>query len=496
MKKINILWIMTDQHRADCLGFMGHPVIQTPHLDRLAATGVVFENAFCQSPVCMASRASLFTGRYPTTIRVRGMGILPPQEMTFPEILGRNGFHTGAFGKLHLTPELYTRDQIKSDSPILDWHRFAKDAELVPIPDDPFKENYGFQYLVACEDVLQGAFQSWLLARNPELSNRTSERLTPDDPADLFVSPYPSPYHPTTFIAEKAAEFILGQNNEKPWFTFCSFIAPHHPFEAPADQLARYRDVDVPLPQCKGGVEPTCIPDQVKMAIGEMDQYPEEVQRRIVGHYLASISLIDDGVGRLVAALEQSGQMENTIIMFTADHGEFLGNHGLLRKPSLHYDETLRVPLMIHLPGGKACRRIPGLVELTDVYPTMLGLLGVVPNSGLQGMDWSPQLHSGGDIGRPDIYSDMFDLEPQRFGNRFGPYAAVLTLRTEQWKLNLYPTAGAQYGQLFNLQDDPDESCNRYTDESCRAVREDLLWRLIQRQHLMTDPLPLCLTQF
>ena len=497
MKKPNVLWIMTDQHRADCLGYMGHPIVQTPHLDRLAATGVVFENAFCQSPACMASRASLFTGRYPTTIRVRGMGVLPPQETTFPEMLRRNGFHTAAFGKVHLTPELYTRDRLKSDIPILDWRRFASDAALSPIPDDPFKGNYGFETHVGCEDCLKGAFLAWLKERCPELSDRKPERFSPDGPRDLFVSPYPSPFHSTTFIAEKAAQFLQAQNGDKPWFTFCSFIAPHHPFEAPADQIARYEEDSVPLPQRKGGVETAFIPpDRARTAIDEMDRYSEAIQRRIVCHYLASISLIDDGVGRLITALEQSGQLDETIVVFTADHGEFLGNHGLLRKPSLHYDETLRVPLMIRLPGGEACRRVPGLVELTDIYPTLLGLMGIDPNAGLQGMDWSTALRAREAIGREDIYSDMFDIAPQRFGEFTGPYTAVLTLRTPRWKLNLYPMAGAQYGQLFNLQEDPEESRNRYADAACRTVREEMLWRLIQRQHRMTDPLPLYLTQY
>jgi len=135
---------MTDQHRADCLGCMGHPAIQTPHLDRIGTEGIVFENAFCQSPVCMASRAALFTGRYPEAVRVRGMGVLPPWETTFPEVLKRSGYRTGAFGKVHLTPERYTRDQLGSDVPILDWRRFADDAELPPFLDDLSKRDYGF----------------------------------------------------------------------------------------------------------------------------------------------------------------------------------------------------------------------------------------------------------------------------------------------------------------------------------------------------------------
>ena len=494
---MNVLWIMTDQYRADCLGYMGHPVVQTPHLDRLAAaSSVVFDQAFCQSPVCMASRAVLFTGRYPTAVHVRGMGVLPPSETTFSEVLQRHGFRTGAFGKVHLTPEQFTQRELHTDLPTLDWRQFAEPGLIPPIPDDPGKENYGFQVHVGCEDILQGRFRAWLGEHAPELLAAHHTAL-PGGPGDLFVSPYPSEFHPSTFIAKSAEEFICTQDGSQPWFAFCSFIAPHHPFEAPADQIARYALDSIPLPARKGGVEPACIPQPAASAIGEMQRYSEAIQRRILLHYYASISLIDDNVGCLLAALERSGQSEDTLILFTSDHGEFLGNHDLLRKPSLHYDETLRVPLLIHLPGGGLrSRHEPGLVELTDVFPTLLGLLGVPSPSGVQGIDWSTALRQGGQIGREDIYSDMFDLMPQKFGTLTGPYMAVQTLRTERWKLNLYPTAGRQYGQLFDLQADPDESRNLYADSQYAGVREDLLWRLASRCHLNTDPLPPYLTQF
>jgi arylsulfatase A-like enzyme len=494
---MNVLWIMTDQHRADCLGFMGHPVVQTPHLDRLAASGIVFENAFCQSPACMASRAVLFTGRYPTAVRVRGMGVLPPSETTFPELLRRRGYRTAAFGKVHLTPEQYTRAQLRSETPTLDWRRFAADAALAPAPDDPCKENYGFEIHVGCEDILVGQFHDWLRRKQRQVFDRRPERFAADGPGDLYVSPYPAEFHPTTFIAEETAQFIREQKDSGPWFAFCSFVAPHHPFEAPQTEIDRYAEDSIPLPAWKGGVAADFIPPPASKAIGETQHYPPEIQRRIVWHYLAAVSLIDAGVGRVLEALEKSGQMDKTLIVFNSDHGEFLGNHGLLRKPSLHYDETLRVPLLIRLPGGQAGgRRVPGLVELTDVHPTLLGLLGIPRNTGVQGRDWSGALRAGGPIEREDVYSDMFDLTPQRFGELFGPYMAVQTLRTPRWKLNLYPTTEARFGQLFDLRNDPDETCNLYADPGSRAVREELLWRLLQRIERNTDPLPLYLTQF
>jgi len=493
---MNVLWIMTDQHRADCLGCMGHPVIQTPNIDRLAAEGVVFENAFCQSPVCMASRASIFTGRYPAAVRVRGMGILPPQETTLPEVLRRHGYRTGAFGKVHFTPELYTRDQLHSDVPILDWRPFAEAAALRPIPDDPYKENYGFEVHVGCDDACQGNFRAWLAERAPKLKDCTPERPTDgSSPGDLYVSPFPSEYHQSTYIATEAERFLRAQRPGRPWMTLCSFVAPHHPFEAPADQIARYEPDAVPLSQPEVDVDARFVPPRPAAAIGEMARYAPDVQRRIVLHYLASISLIDDAVGRLLDALRETGQADETIVLFVADHGEFAGGHGLLRKPSIHFDETLRVPLVLRAPGVGP-RRAAGLVELVDLYPTLLGLLGVQINPGVQGRDLSAALRAGQPVGREDIYADMFDMAPQVAGKASGPYEACLTLRSERWKLNVFPDAGPQFGQLFDLHDDPQEARNLYADPARAAVRHELLWRLMARHHQQVDPLPLRLTQW
>lgn len=493
----NVLWIMSDQHQAACLGCMGNDVIRTPNLDKLAADGVLFENAFCQSPACMASRASVFTGRYPEAIRVRGMGVLPPQETTFPEVLQRHGYHTGAFGKVHFTPERYTRQELGSDVPIIDWRRFADDAKLVPIPDDPCKENYGFQVHVGCDDAGQGNFQAWIEQVAPELAGRNRPEAPPDCPRDLFVSPYPTQFHQSTYIAAQAIDFIRSQDGSAPWFAFCSFVAPHHPFEAPADQIERYNLDDIPLPPFKGGVDITDPPGRLPGVIGELDRYPETVQRRIAQHYYASISLIDDCVGNLLDALETTGQRNNTLIVFLSDHGEFAGNHGLLRKPSFHYDDLIRIPLILNAPAGMVrSQRVNGLVELVDVYPTLLALLGIPANAGVQGTDWSGALRNGDRIGRADIYSDMFDMDPMVCEKGGGPYAAVQTLRTEEWKLVVYPQATLTCSQLFDLKNDPDETTNLFHDPAFRDKREEMLWRLVQRVHANVDPLPLRLRQW
>ncbi len=488
---MNVLWIMTDQLRADCLGYIGHLSVQTPNIDALADKSFVFENAFVQSSVCMASRGSMLTGRYPSTIKVHGMGILPPSEITIAETLQRNGYITGAYGKTHLTPEDYTRDVLEQDVPNLNWRSFIDEAHFPPILKDICKENYGFMEHIGADDRNQGEFFEWIRNIKPDLLDVPKVIPFPDVPRgkEIFISPYPSAYHQTTFVAKKTQEFITRNHGASPWFGFCSFQAPHHPFQAPQDQIDKYPIADIPLPEKKGGVDKDSIPYPVSTAIGEMNLYSEEVQRTVIQHYFASISLIDDCVGSLVKSLKETGQYEDTIIIFTSDHGEFLGNHELFRKPTVHYDELLKVPLVLHIPDQvQHARRINDLVELVDLYPTLLSFLDIPHNPGLQGMDHMQALKKGKSLGREDIWSDMYDM-PER------AYKAVQTLRTTKWKLNVYPTSSRKYGQLYDLQNDPDESFNLYNDPNCRDIKDDLLWRLHKRAFAQKDPLPVMLTQ-
>ena len=332
------------------------------------------------------------------------MGILPPDEVTTPEVLQRHGYATGAFGKVHFTPELHTQRILKSDIPILDYRRFAEDALIRPIPEDPFKRNYGFQEHVGCEDCLRGEHRAWLQRVNPRLLQE-AKRPVAGGPADLYVSPYPAAYHESTFIARQTIDFIERQTGSKPWFAFCSFIAPHHPFEAPREQIDRFDARAVEIPPQATEAERRLLPERVAQAWREMDGWTEQGRREVMRHYAAAISLVDDCVGLLLAALQQRGGLGNTLIVFTSDHGEFACHRGLVRKPSLHYDDVLRVPLILRMPYGTGGgRRIEGLVELADLHPTLLGLAGIAPNPGVQGIDWSAALRTGGAIGRTSIY--------------------------------------------------------------------------------------------
>jgi arylsulfatase A-like enzyme len=504
---MNILWIIADQLQADCLGFMGNPIIQTPHLDELAAQSFVFERAYVQTPVCMGSRASMMTGRYPATCGAKGMGILPPQEITIAETLKRQQYRTGMFGKLHLTPQQYTRQQLGTDIPISDWRVFKDAARLPDIVDDPCKHNYGFDELIDCDDSNRGVYQQWLKEQTGydekyrdgvELTaagNRPEPMFPGAGCNDVFVSPVPSNLHHSSFISSEAEQFIRRRKDAGSWFAWCSFIHPHHPFEAPQDQIDRYPLADIPLPdKAKGEPCPDDFPSSVNNVIGGFSALPQKAQRTLIQHYYASISLIDDNVGKLISALKETGQWDNTIIIFASDHGEFAGERGLMKKPSFHYEELIRVPLSIRVPGQEVnAQKLDGLVEMVDIYPTLMGLLEMEIHPGVQGRDWSDALLHGGKIGREEIHCESFGPFTE---NHSGGYGKVQTLRTEKWKLSIYPDDDQEHGLFFDMEKDPLETTNLYHDPQYQKQREEMLWRLLRRKFQETDPLPIRLSQW
>jgi arylsulfatase A-like enzyme len=515
---MNILVIMADQLRADCLGYIGHPVVRTPNLDRLAGEAFVFEKAYIQVPACLGSRSSILTGRYPATNRAHSMRILPPEEITLAEDLKRGGYRTGVFGKLHLTPQQYTLQTLGSRVPISDWRAFKEGAKLREIGDDPAKDHYGFEDRVECEDVLKGNWEQWLKERmdRPEsypdgeagmrrfrpgvelvASGQRPPPLFPGGEAEgsggLFVSPVPSQLHHSTFIASEAEEFVRGRAGAGPWFGLCSFVHPHHPFEAPADQIEKYPLEMIELPKPMGEPSAADLPPTSAGAIGQFNRLAPEAQRAVLRHYYASISLIDDCVGRLIDTLEQTDQLNDTIIVFASDHGEFAGAHGLLLKPPIHYEELIRVPLFIRAPGHGRGRRIQGMVELVDLYPTLMGLLGREIHSGVQGIDHSRALLRNEPIGREEIHCESYEPFYRGPGNYYG---SAQTLRTEKWKLSVYPGATADQGFLFDLENDPGESTNLYHDPNHAATRHEMLWRLLRKKFHQQDPLPIRLSQF
>lgn len=500
----HVVLFLCDQLRADALGFMGNDIVQTPNLDRLASRGVVFDNMFVQTPVCMGSRACLLTGRYLRTIRMgNGSPLLDPHETTITEILRRSGYRTGMFGKLHLTPQEYTRRDLGSDRPIIDPSPFLGPAGLPPMTDDPLKQNYGFTDAVGFEDILWGEYRDWIKERDPALAARMPtdsagygdcwKPLGADDIgsgslADVGHSTIPPELHPSSFIAESACAFFKEHHSASPCFMHVSFVDPHHPFDPPEEVAASYPAGDMPLPKYNDTGE-LVWPDRMKQEAYDFSNVTPELTQTTISCYYAMIDMIDRSVGMVLDEIEAAGQMDNTLFIFMADHGEYLGDYGLFRKGSFCYDNLLRVPSFISWPGHVAQgKHVSGLVEEVDLAPTILGLLGMPEEPGMQGRNMATNMNGElSCIGRPWTFTECY----QGF---WGPFINCWTLRSETAKLNYYPTD--RIGHLFDLKNDPDERDSLFDSAAHRDLRDEMMGNLIECVHSQVDPLPRMISQY
>ncbi|MBI3974370.1 MAG: sulfatase-like hydrolase/transferase [Chloroflexi bacterium] len=508
----NVILLMADQLRADALGYAGNPVVQTPNLDRLARSGAVFENTFVQTPVCMASRASIFTGRYPRSIRVPSMGVLPPTETTLAEELHRTGYATGLFGKLHFTPMGYTTRTLGHDYETNDASPFLAAAGIDSVAtraaaEDPMKRNYGFDVNKGVGDHTWGHYLDWLQEVAPEhVQDHVAEnwglgragvhygdsppatRLFQPTVTDFFDSHMPAEVHPSSWMVQEALAFARA-NGDRPWFAHVSFVDPHHPFNAAVPYNRLYRPEDMPVPDeiDRDACFPPGLPEGVANRIRRYAEPGPEFWQWARANYYGMVSHIDWCVGRLLDGLEAMGQLDSTLIVFTADHGEYVGDHRLLYKGSLHFDGIMHVPFVVawgdRLRRG---RRVRSMVQQIDIYPTVLSLLDLPIHSGVQGKDLSSVLRGGPEVGYDRVTCELDQLpDPQ--------YVPAHTIRSQEWKLSYLPVA--RTGMLFNLLDDPGERRNLYFEPGCANVREEMLKDLLQHLYETKDPLPIRLSQ-
>ncbi|HVG98254.1 MAG TPA: sulfatase-like hydrolase/transferase, partial [Chloroflexota bacterium] len=432
-RRPNVLLIYTDQLRWDALGCNGNPDVRTPHLDRLAAEGVTFRRHFVQNPVCMPSRVSFLTGRYPSALGISHMGVpVPPQTVTLPRMLKPFGYATAMLGKLHFLPHA-NRD-----------HR-----EVHP--------DYGFDVLEESDEPgpYEDAYRAWVRRVAPEhldaispglppmaeVWNRALGRVDPvAHPAERFPKralPFRAPSHLThaAFVAERSMDFIAA-HPDRSWLCVASFYSPHSPWVAPQEFLDLYDPATLRLP---------AFPPPADAARAGTDF--DDAGLRAARHgYYAMISEVDHHVGRLLALLEASGQARDTVVVFTSDHGDWLGEHLRHGKGYPASDQVSRVPLLLRWPAGGPAdapgRPVDALVEAVDVLPTLLACAGVPVPPTVQGRSLLPLLR----------------------GERGGARDSALTeargwkaLRTERYRYVCRVTAGGPEEHLWDLERDPGE---------------------------------------
>jgi arylsulfatase A-like enzyme len=404
------------------------------------------------------------------------------------------------FGKLHLTPQQYTYQILKSRHSIVDASPFLEDAGLPPMPDDPFKQRFGFQDVVGHEDGLWGEYTEWVAERDSDLAAILPDwgmgpwegwkRIEPQAENSLkSVGPTMTPpeLHPSWFVGETAADYFTAHHNEGPCFLHVSFVDPHPPFNPPAEIAAEYDPDQMPMPDYSdtGDLE---WPESLRERWYRFDGVTPELARTAIAYYYATIDMIDRAVGELVDAVEAAGEMKNTLFVFIADHGEFLGSYGLWMKGSFHYDCLIRVPCFVSWQGKlPAGQRVDGLSESIDIMPTVLDLAGLPIGPQIQGRDLSAGLRGEEAIGRPWAFTESYLA-------LWGPFVNCFTVETDMAKLNYYPTD--HLGHLFDLEQDPDERHNVFEDPGRRGLRDEMMATLVECLHGQRDPLPRITTQY
>ncbi|MBN1642921.1 MAG: sulfatase-like hydrolase/transferase [Anaerolineae bacterium] len=465
VKRPNILWICTDQQRYDTVRALGNAAIRTPNLDRLVREGVAFTRAYCQCPICTPSRASALTGRYPSTIHVNrnGNAFFPGEVELITRRLAREGYDCGLAGKLHLS---------------------AANGRVEKRPDDGYRV-FKWSHHPTPEPywpTAAHAYQQWLHDQGHAWDEIYGAETVPGwTPNAYSGAGVPAALHQTTWCANEAIAFMR-EARDGPWLMSVNPFDPHPPFDPPAEYLARM-DVDaMPLPL----FQPEELESQLDF-LGIDFQTEEPVDpstydaRRMVAAYYAQIELIDDQVGHMLDALEESGQRENTIVIYTSDHGEMLGDHGLLWKGCRFYEGLVHVPLILAWPGHyQAGLRCDALVELVDLAPTLLQSLGLPVPDEVQGRSLLPLLQGKGDgVHRAFVraeYHDALDRAHASHANM---------MFDGRHKLAVYH--GVPTGELYDLERDPHEFVNLWDDPGSQELKYSMLESLFDAVMLATD---------
>ena len=452
MPRPNILILYTDQLRWDALGCNGNLDVKTPNLDRLAAQGATFTRYFVQNPVCMPSRVSFLTGRYPSSLGITHMGVPVPEDMlTLPRMLGPYGYRCANVGKLHFLPHA-NRD-----------HR-------EPHP------SYGFDVLEESDEPgpYEDAYRAWVRHQAPELMDAVSPGLPPaaetwyralgikdtvTHPNERFPKralAFRGPSHltHTAFVAERSMDFIR-ESGTQPWLCIAGFYSPHSPWVAPQEFIDLYDPSTIRLPS---------FPPEVDARRPGTD-YSDEGLREARRGYYAQVSEVDHHCDRILKLLDTLGQAENTVVIFTADHGDWLGEHLKHGKGYPGSDPASRVPLLVRYPGAvkRAGRKVDDITEALDVLPTLLECAGVPVPPAVQGRSLFPVLHDEGGEVRDSAITEARGWK---------------ALRTARFRY-VCESTGAEH--LWDVESDPGEYQDLAADPAYAEPLSELRHRLLSR---------------
>jgi choline-sulfatase len=423
-RRPNVLWICSDDHAAYVAGCYGNTTVRTPNIDRMAGGGMRFDGAYCNSPICTASRASFLTGRYPRSVGVTLLpSALPEKELTLGELLQAAGYDTAYFGKIGINTEVSHGFSNRLDlKDVRDWLRARGGPRPLPAgvavqpPWKPFRD----------------PARIWLNA-----DNRPADYVDADSPATFFT---------------ESAEQYLAAHRDRPFFLMLGYYEPHSPFRYPVEFRGRHDPAGFVVPWVGPEDE-----DQVPKIFRDLSG---QDRQGIQAAYYTSVEYLDAKVGRLLQALDRLGLADNTVVVYTGDHGYQLGQHGRFEKHCM-YEESVRAPLLIRYPPAvKPGSSSAALVEFIDILPTVLDLCGVETPKDVQGRSLAGLLRGRTDRHREQVFVEYGHSEEAMV--RDGRYKCVF-IRGKRERDDGYATGRPLPGnvvKLFDEQDDPGEFTN------------------------------------
>ena len=447
----NIVLITGDHLRWDHVAANGNDAIVTPRMDRLASEGVTFRAHFTVGVACAPNRASLMTGRYPHAHGVISNGVTMPQdEVTLTHVLREAGYYTGQMGKLHFLPHK-DRDH-REPHPPYGFHQMRISDEPGPYDD---------------------AYGRWLWAQGEDVREKARVTMPGDRPRfEHYVFEGDDSTTHASWVATETLTFIedtLRRHPDRPFFVHAGFYAPHPPLNPPASSLALYEGRELP-PRRYSTDEVSLLPPVLARSMTALIETPEDTWDSYRRYFYAMVSHLDENIGRIVDAVEQAGIADRTVFVITSDHGDYLGDHNLTSKSARPYDGALRIPLIFHGPGVPANVTSDELVEIVDVMPTLLDMLGLDLPKGNQGMSLLPVMQ--GESGRELIYM-------QGMSNRM-----IRTKSAKYW----IDANGEEV--LFDYSTDPHELRNLAHSADHASLLNELRVRLIRKVIEARDPLP------